>query len=87
VLGFEVSLNWLTGKRPLLGELFGVLEVGERAVEELAAEMRRKVRSYNSAPITYLLTYVYMKFPSFASNSVIREKVEGWRRMYRMKGV
>jgi len=71
-----------------------LMERGKKIFEEisaknriLAAEMRRKVRSYNSAPITYLLTYVYMKFPSFASNSAIREKVEGWRRMYRLKGV
>jgi hypothetical protein len=26
VLGFEVSVNWLPEKRPLLGELFGVLD-------------------------------------------------------------
>ncbi|ACB07462.1 AAA family ATPase [Candidatus Korarchaeum cryptofilum] len=36
VLGFEVSLNWLPGKRPLLGELFDVLdEVGERTGEKV----------------------------------------------------
>ena len=40
----------------------------------LAAEMRRRARSYNSVPITYLLAYVYMKFPCFALNSMIRNK-------------
>jgi AAA+ ATPase superfamily predicted ATPase len=36
VLGFEVSVNWLPEKRPLLGELFDVLdEVGERTGEKV----------------------------------------------------
>jgi uncharacterized protein YwgA len=51
----------------------------------LALEMRRRVMSYSKAPITYLLAYVYKKYPFYASNSVIREKVESWKKIYQMK--
>lgn len=51
----------------------------------LALEMRRRVMSYSKAPITYLLAYVYKKYPSYASNSVIGEKVESWKKIYQMK--
>jgi uncharacterized protein YwgA len=51
----------------------------------LALEMRRRVISYSRAPITYLLAYVYKKYPSYASNSVIREKVESWKKIYQRK--
>jgi uncharacterized protein YwgA len=51
----------------------------------LALEMRRRVRSYSAVPITYLLAYVYKKYPSYASNSVIRERVESWKRVYELK--
>jgi hypothetical protein len=70
-----------------------LMERGRRIFEDIsarnkiiAAEMRRRIRSYNSVPITYLLAYVYMKFPSFALNSAIRERVESWGRMYKLKG-
>ena len=63
MLGFEVSLNWLTGKRPLLGELFGVLEVAERAVEEL------------DGIISWLTYYSYLKVGGGDFGSLINEAV------------
>ena len=35
----------------------------------LALQMRRRVISYSKAPITYLLAYVYKKYPSYTSLS------------------
>jgi hypothetical protein len=63
-------------------------EVFERVYAEnrlLALEMRRRVRSYSRVPVTYLPAYVYKKYPSYASNSVIRGKVESWKRVYEMR--
>ena len=48
-------------------------EIFERIYAEnrlLALEMRRRVMSYSRIPITYLLAYVYKKYPSYALNSL-----------------
>jgi hypothetical protein len=62
-----------------------LLERGRRVFKSLrardrllAAELLRRVRSYCSVPITYLLAYVCKKYPSCVASSVARE---GGRRL------
>jgi len=62
-----------------------LLERGRRVFKSLrardrllAAELLRRVRSYSSVPITYLLAYVCKKYPSCVASSVARE---GGRRL------
>ena len=71
----------ITASDSLMGRGRRVFEDISAKNKTIGAEMRRRVRSYNSVPITYLLAYVYMKFPSFALNSAIRERVKSRRRI------
>lgn len=60
-------------------------EVFRRLFEQspgLALVLRTRVRIYVSMPITYLLAYVYRKYPEYTVQSIIRERVEEWQKYY-----
>jgi len=50
----------------------------------LAIKLYRYAQIYTSLPLTYLLAYVYKKYPEYTVRSVIAEHVEEWQRMYRL---
>ena len=65
------------------------LKTGEREYLELrekdpakAIKLKLKVKAYSSMPITYLLAYIYKKYPEYSVMSIIKEKVELWRKYY-----
>lgn len=48
----------------------------------LAIKLYRYTRIYTSLPLTYLLAYIYRKYPEYTIRSIVAEHVEKWRRMY-----
>ncbi len=68
------------------------LKTGEREYLKLresdparAVKLKLKVKAYSSIPITYLLAYIYKKYPEYSVMSVIKEKVELWRKYYGLR--
>lgn len=43
------------------------------------------VSRYGFMPITYLLAYIYSKYPEYSKLSIIRDKVEEWKKFYRLR--
>jgi len=65
------------------------LKIGKEVFEEirrkdfvLATLLKRRVLSYSTVPITYLLAYIYSKYPSFMTNSIIKERIKAWKKFY-----
>jgi len=48
----------------------------------LAIKLYRYARIYTLLPLTYLLAYIYRKYPEYTIRSMVAEHVEKWRRMY-----
>jgi len=48
----------------------------------LAMKLYRHTRIYASLPLTYLLAYVYRRYPEYTTASEIAERVSEWQRMY-----
>jgi len=48
----------------------------------LAIKLSRYARIYASLPLTYLLAYVYRRYPEYTTTSEIAELVNEWQRMY-----
>lgn len=68
-----------------------LLEIGSQAYKELydidcikAVLLARRVKGYTVMPITRLLAYIYAKYPEFSINSAIKEKVDLWRKFYKL---
>lgn len=61
-------------------EEFG--RIAESLGEEKLKLAEGIVRKFKDAPLTYLLAYVYAKYPKYTVNSKITEKVEEWRKYY-----
>jgi len=68
-----------------------LLEIGSQAYKELydtdcimALLLTRRVKGYMVMPITRLLAYIYAKYPEFSINSMIKEKVDLWRKFYKL---
>ncbi|BCU70051.1 DUF4364 family protein [Stygiolobus caldivivus] len=45
-------------------------------------KIRAVVNKFKDAPLTYILAYVYSKYPQYTVKSKIIDKVEEWRRYY-----
>jgi len=50
----------------------------------LAIKLYRYARICASLPLTYLLAYVYKKYPEYTVRSIIAERVEEWQRMHHL---
>lgn len=48
----------------------------------LALRLYIKARNYLSLPITYLLAYVYKKYPEYTIQNIIKERVKEWQKFY-----
>ena len=48
----------------------------------LALMLYTRVRAYATLPITYLLAYLYRKYPEYTTHSIIRERVKEWQKHY-----
>lgn len=48
----------------------------------LALTLYTRVRAYATLPITYLLAYLYRKYPEYTTHSIIRERVREWQKHY-----
>ena len=48
----------------------------------LALMFYTKVRAYATLPITYLLAYLYKKYPEYTTQSIIKERVKEWQKHY-----
>ena len=60
-----------------------LLERGRRAYSKLlnrdlimALALREKVKIYSRMPLTYLLAYVYARYPDYTRLSIIKEKIK-----------
>jgi len=51
----------------------------------LALKLYARIRAYASLPITYLLAYVYRKYPEYTTQSIIRERVKEWQELYGLR--
>jgi len=67
-----------------------LLEVGKATYEKLrrvdpptALLLRHRVYLYSRLAITYLIAYVYRRYPEYALNSAIWGKVREWQRIYK----
>ena len=70
-----------------------LMEQGREAFKELlrrdpalALRLYMKIRAYSALPITYLLAYVYKKYPEYTTGSIIKERVREWQRYYGLRG-
>ncbi len=68
-----------------------LIEHGRKKYHELYKEnfakallFAHKVRASAIMPITQLLAYIYANYPEYSINSIIKERVETWRKLYRM---
>ncbi len=43
------------------------------------------IRRYGFMPLTYLLAYIYAKYPEYTKASIIMDRVNEWRRFYGLK--
>jgi len=55
-----------------------------RSNPALALMLHSRVRVYATLPITYLLAYVYKKYPEYSIQSIIMERVREWQKHYRL---
>jgi len=69
-----------------------LINAGEEAYKKLmssdsikALYLRKFVLSALSMPLTYLLAYIYSRYPEMIVRSTIRDKVEMWRRVYELR--
>jgi len=67
-----------------------LLEIGKTTYEKLrqvdpptALLLHHKVYLYSRLAITYLIAYVYRRYPEYAFNSTIWDKVKEWQRIYK----
>ena len=56
-----------------------------RSNPALALMLHKKVRVYATLPITYLLAYVYKKYPEYTVQSIIMERVRKWQKHYKLR--
>ncbi len=74
-------------------KIYVLTQDGRRMLKEVLDNIDRKellklkiiVSRYGFMPITYLLSYIYSKYPEYTKLSIIRDKVEEWRRFYRLR--
>ncbi len=57
-----------------------------RSNPTLALMLYTRVRAYATLPITYLLAYLYRKYPEYTTQSIIRERVREWQKHYGLRG-
>ena len=77
----------------LHGKFIVLTESGKRRAEEtehrLDPELRETARikaaTYSRAPLTYLLAYIYTRYPDHANFSKIGDKVRRWAEIYRLR--
>jgi hypothetical protein len=86
--------SWLLGEAPVkIYEASAELIVtGEEAYKKLvgadpikALYLKKLVLSALSVPLTYLLAYIYSRYPEMTVKSTIRDKVEKWRNVYGLR--
>lgn len=46
--------------------------------------LKQVIRTYGHTPITYLIAYIYSKYPEYTELSSIRDRVEAWKKFYRL---
>ena len=51
----------------------------------LALKFYTRVRSYATLPLTYLIAYLYRKYPEYTTQSIIRERVKEWQKHYGLR--
>lgn len=56
-----------------------------RSNPAFALMLHKKVRVYATLPITYLLAYVYKKYPEYTVQSIIMERVRKWQKHYKLR--
>ena len=69
-----------------------LIEEGERAYARLAKaeplkalQLKRLVAAALAAPLSYLVAYVYAKYPEMTARSSIHDKVRGWMKLYGLR--
>jgi hypothetical protein len=69
-----------------------LIAAGEEAYKKLADTdpikalyLKKLVLSALSVPLTYLLAYIYSRYPEMIIKSTIRDKVEEWRNVYGLR--
>jgi len=75
------------------GKIIVLTDIGrgeaERLEENVEPELRDiariKAAFYARVPLTYLLAYVYTRYPDYAIFSEIGDKVQRWARIYRLR--
>jgi len=75
------------------GKIIVLTDIGrgeaERLEENVEPELRDiariKAAFYARVPLTYLLAYVYTRYPDYAVFSEIGDKVQRWARIYRLR--
>jgi len=86
--------SWLLGEAPVkIYEASAELIVtGEEAYKKLvgadpikALYLKKLVLSALSVTLTYLLAYIYSRYPEMTVKSTIRDKVEKWRNVYGLR--
>jgi hypothetical protein len=69
-----------------------LIEEGERAYARLAKaeplkalQLKRLVAAALAAPLSYLVAYVYAKYPEMTASSSINDKVREWMKLYGLR--
>ncbi|WP_016729812.1 transcriptional regulator [Saccharolobus islandicus] len=52
--------------------------------KEKVDKAKKIIQEHKDDPLSYLIAYVYKKYPEYAKNSKIKDKVEEWIRYYHL---
>jgi len=71
-------------------KIYSLTENGKKILKVTLARMSREellrlkfiMRRYGFMPLTYLLTYIYTRYPEYTKVSIIRDKINEWRKFY-----
>ncbi len=71
-------------------KVYSLTDNGKELLKTTLARLNREellrlkfiIRRYGFMPLTYLLTYIYTKYPEYTRASIIRDKINEWRKFY-----
>lgn len=88
----EVESVWLSEE----GYAFTIYKITEKGRERLSSiiatidssqlsKLKRVVSLYGYLPISFIVAYIYSKYPEYTELSIIKEKVEMWKKYYGLR--